>query len=286
MARGRTFSAYFSQLVARSILTCLPCLAILLPISLPACGARSGLPDGEVKHDKLCEDGETQPCGSSVGACRPGLSTCANDTFGPCEGAFGGSDEVCNGVDDNCDGVTDEGFHLNEACDGPDNDVCLDDRMECGGCSMGPNIAEVCNGKDDNCNGIVDADCDQGDCEPTLLVTGSTPSSSKCIDFPVDKGSTGVIQFPCEGGAVSAQLGDVYFTGSVQNGEVLLTGTLVVTGPDDCIWRTDHAIAGSLYSGKLMYYYDELVIDTQGHWNCWQPCTESGVVEIQWGGAP
>ena len=47
------------------------------------------------------------------------------------------------------------------------------------------------------------ADCEVGDCKPTLIVTGSTPSSPNCIDEPVTMGSEGTIEFPCQGGPVT-----------------------------------------------------------------------------------
>jgi len=230
-----------------------------------------------------CVAGETTPCGSDVGECKPGVRTCVDDVFGPCEGAIGPFEEQCNGLDDDCDGAIDNGFHIGEACDGPDSDLCMDDVMTCDGCSAGPDILEVCNGVDDNCNGIVDADCEVGDCEPTLFVTGSTPSSPSCIDFPVEAGSTGVIEYPCGGGTVTANLGGVPFSGSVTNGFVSIDGVANVLGPDGCTWETDHHIEGNIPSGHLTYHYAEHVVSAGNppHF-CWSPCTEKGTVDIQW----
>jgi len=269
------------------------------------CGARSGLPGGEANEGGAgtgasggggngggggtggdpgpCVDGTVEACGSDVGECKPGTRTCVGDMFGPCQGAIGPVDEMCNGLDDDCDGAIDNGFHIGEACDGPDSDLCADDVMTCDGCTSGPDILEVCNGVDDNCNGIVDADCQVGDCQPTLLVTGSTPSSPSCIDFPVEAGSTGVIEYPCGGGSVTANLGGVQFSGSVNNGFVSLDGVAVVTGPDGCQWETDHHIQGNIPSGTLSYGYQEHVVSAGNPPKmCWSPCTETGSVDIQW----
>jgi hypothetical protein len=229
-----------------------------------------------------CEDGVVEVCGSDVGACREGMRTCVDERFGPCEGGVGPIPETCNDVDDDCDGTVDEGFGIGEACDGPDSDVCRDDVRSCAGCSRGPDTLETCNGVDDDCDGIVDADCESGDCAPKLLVTGSVPSSPGCVDFPVEPGSFGGIQYPCGGGPVTAQLGSVSFTGSVQDGVVSLGGTEIIgrdRSPDGCVWETEHHITGSVGSGKLAYDYSEIFIEGV---QCWFPCTETGTVEIQW----
>ncbi|APR76836.1 Flagellar hook-length control protein FliK [Minicystis rosea] len=254
--------------------------------SILACGARSSIPGAEGGRGgaaPACVEGEVVVCGSDIGACKPGQSTCHDGQFGPCEGGVQPSPELCNGIDDDCNGQVDEGFHLGEPCDGPDTDLCTDDVITCAGCSTGLNNVELCNGIDDNCNGIIDADCEVGDCKPVLEVTGSTPSSPACIDFPVEKGSMGLIEFPCGGGPVTAQLGGITFTGNVQNGDVSLTGVAIFNGPDKCLWKTTHEIFGNLASGQLGYSYVEEIADPTGPFMCWSPCTEGGTVKILWG---
>ncbi|MCC6522750.1 MAG: hypothetical protein IT373_08830 [Polyangiaceae bacterium] len=261
---------------------------VLALVAYAACGGRSSLPlggtggttGGAGGAPPPCEDGETTACGTDVGVCEMGTHTCYDGVFGPCLGAIEATDEQCNDLDDDCDGETDEGFQLGEACDDADGDLCLDSVITCAGCSPSENNLEICNGLDENCNGIVDADCDFGDCQPALEVTGSTPSSPECIDFPVEQGSTGGIQYPCTGGPVSAQLGSVPFSGSVQNGYVVLDGIVNVVGPDNCLWQTSHHIEGAIASGVLSYSYAELLLDPQPF--CWSPCTEVGTVAIHW----
>jgi hypothetical protein len=241
------------------------------------CGARTGLDLTEP-----CEDGVVEACGSDVGACRKGTRTCVDFVFGPCEGEISPVREACNDIDDDCDGGVDEDFHVGEACDGPDSDSCLDDVMSCAGCSHGPDVRETCNGVDDDCDGVVDADCESGSCSPTLVVTGSVPSSPSCVDFPVEAGSTGGIQYPCGGGMVTAQLGSVPFTGTVQDGVVSLDGSEIIGAdrtPDGCVWQMTHHISGRIGSGQLTYSYGESYISGSG---CWRPCTETGTVEIRW----
>jgi hypothetical protein len=229
-----------------------------------------------------CEGVMQQTCGSDVGECSPGIQRCQPDGFfGPCEGDVGPVDELCNGLDEDCDSVADNGFHLGEACDGPDSDLCGDDVMTCGGCSLGTNTVEICNGFDDNCNGEVDSDCEIGSCSPTLLVTGSTPSSPGCVDFPVEAGSTGIINYPCAGGMVTATLGSITFSGTVENGIVSLFGTVQFVGPDGCFWQADHFIDGSIPAGTVQYFYSETLL-TMPQGDCWSPCTEVGTVEISW----
>ena len=280
-----------------------PLRTILVLACLAGCGARSGLPGSDPPADGSggagqggagnggsggegatgpCLAGEEVPCGTDVGECSLGKRVCVGDMFGPCEGELGPYTEACNGLDDDCDGAIDNGFGVGEACDGPDSDVCADDVMTCNGCTQGPNNVEVCNGQDENCNGIIDADCEVGDCQPTLLVTGSTPSDPGCIDFPVEAGSMGTLQYPCGGGAVTATLGSIQFTGSVQNGNVSLDGTAQVMGPDGCLWQTDHHIGGSIPAGTLTYSYSEHVVPQGPPKPCWSPCTEIGDVKIQW----
>lgn len=226
-----------------------------------------------------CVNGTTEICGTDVGECVAGTRVCQDGVFGPCNDV-GPFVEQCNALDDDCDGTIDNGFGLGLACDGPDTDVCSDDVMTCNGCTQGPNNLETCNGVDDNCNGEIDSDCDFGDCQPTLLVTGSTPSNPNCIDFPVEAGSTGTIQYPCDGGMVTATLGSIDFSGTVQNGFLSLDGVLIVPGPDGCQWQTNHHIEGFLPGGQLAYSYSEFVAVSDG--SCWQPCTEVGDVEVQW----
>jgi hypothetical protein len=164
-----------------------------------ACGSRTGLFIGEpIDEEELeipCEEGQTRECGSKVGACRPGERHCVAGTFGSCEGSVTPTDEACNGIDDDCDGSTDEDFHLGEACDGPDSDLCDDDERTCDGCTHGPDALETCNGVDDDCDGVVDdgsdlcgspaLECSNGRCVDPCVAQGGCPidaaPSPECV---------------------------------------------------------------------------------------------------------
>jgi hypothetical protein len=154
--------------------------------------------------------------------------------------------------------------------------------MTCDGCTRGEDTRETCNGVDDDCDGVIDSDCELGDCQPKLYVTGSTPSSPDCVDFPVERGTSGGIEYPCGGGQVTATLGSIGFTGAVQDDYVSLSGQQIIgadRSPDGCVWRTTHSIAGTLSSGSLTYGYEEIFIEGS---NCWSPCTESGEIRVDW----
>ncbi len=276
-------------------------VTMLCVVGALACGSRTELMGDPFEADELSTDaaidapfdrqpppqsckqeGQVAPCGSNVGECRFGTWRCENGLFDHCEGGVLPSPETCNGLDDDCDGVADNGFNLGQACDGPDKDLCADDVMTCGGCSQGKDDLETCNGRDDDCDGIVDSDCETGGCSPSLLVTGSTPSSPSCTDFPVAKGSGGRINYPCTGGAVSANIGNVAFSGTSKNNHVVLTGSVIDLGPDGCTWEFTHRIEGDLPSGQLAYSYSERVVKQNGRPRCWSPCTEAGSVKVTW----
>ena len=272
-------------------------LGLGVALAFSGCGARTSLLEGELPDEspdagtkpKGCALGDSEACGSDVGACEKGTRRCAEDGFfGACEGGVGPAPETCNGVDDDCDGTVDDGFGVGQACDGPDTDSCLDDVMTCGGCTSGPNQIEICNGVDDDCNGVIDADCTVGDCAPTLLVTGSVSSGPGCVDFPVEAKTTGRIKYPCGGGMVTAVLGGISFAGSVKDGQVSLEGSQILgpgQTPDGCTWKMGHTIQGSVSSGTLAYSYTETLL-TGGGVFCWSPCTESGTVQVQWVAGP
>ncbi len=112
--------------------------------------------DGEIDEDVDCEcmDGETRPCGSNIGECSNGTSTCVNGKWGECVGYVGPRSEVCNGKDDDCDGVIDNVYG---------GDSVEETKCACyGGFSLPGVKGEKCNRIDDDCDGTIDEGCPRG----------------------------------------------------------------------------------------------------------------------------
>ncbi|RMH14036.1 MAG: hypothetical protein D6698_13225, partial [Gammaproteobacteria bacterium] len=65
--------------------------------------------DGVVDNGCNCTNGETQLCGSNIGACEFGVRTCIGGSWSDCVGGKEPREEICNGIDDDCDMLVDEG---------------------------------------------------------------------------------------------------------------------------------------------------------------------------------
>jgi Notch-like protein len=147
-----------------------------------------------------------QPCGSSIGACRPGVLTCTSGAL-VCAGGAGPTIEQCDGVDNDCNGVVDdnvagEGQPCGSGMGTCNAGVtrCIAGAMQCVGGTGGG--TEVCNGIDDDCDGLIDNGdlcaggvCDHGHCAaPCVPGESPCPSGKKCDanSFCVDDPCYGV----------------------------------------------------------------------------------------------
>ena len=133
------------------------------------------------------------PCGSSVGACRPGQFICNGVNGWICSGAIGGSAEVCNGVDDDCNGIVDD--------DVPDTGgPCSDDQ---GLALCKPGVVRCTQGAL-HCSGGVPfhqagCTCDTDPCAtPPSDPSQICPSGSQCIECECRTPCSGG-EFPCSG---------------------------------------------------------------------------------------
>jgi hypothetical protein len=135
--------------------------------------------DGVVDNGCDCVNGQTQACytGSpgtlGVGACMPGVQTCAHGQWGACIGQVLPTQETCNGVDDDCNGTADDGLGQTVCGVG----ACIATVQNCVNgqpqqCVPGNPSPETCDGIDNDCNGLVDDDlpattCGVGACQVT-----------------------------------------------------------------------------------------------------------------------
>ena len=181
--------------------------------------------DGDVPPpgDELCGNGDDddcdgatdegfpsygQPCSVGTGQCfATGVYICAGDGLSTVCDATAGSPqaETCNGLDDDCDGAPDNGFQINQPCDGGgDSDLCAEGVWVCDGAGgrtctdMTGSTFDLCGGGDDDCDptsgdgsedGAVGQACDGG-ADTDLCLEGVQVCSNGALQCTDATGST------------------------------------------------------------------------------------------------
>ncbi len=197
-------------------------------------GVAPGLPERCNSIDENCDTvvdegfdlGE--PCdGDDEDLCENGVVVCARSGKGAICGPEDpeGISELCNGEDDDCDGEVDEGFHVGEPCDGPDDDLCAHGVLECrddgtARCSdeTKSDIKESCNAIDDDCDG----ETDEG-----------FPVGEPCDGPDADECANGAFVCTADGRGVACPFESPADLHEVCNGE-----------DDDCDGQTDEGFPG------------------------------------------
>ena len=145
-------------------------------------------------------------CGSNVGECKSGVSTCAGGKI-VCS-AVGPSPEVCDGKDNDCNGSIDDGLVVpGDICNPigmspgqPMKGDCRPGAFVCRGsegwvCSGGRGPApEICDGRDNDCDGEIDnnASCSAGYlCVGGECVQSCDQSGEHPYPCPADRYCTG-----------------------------------------------------------------------------------------------
>jgi MYXO-CTERM domain-containing protein len=164
------------------------------------CAAQPEVCDGKDNDcDKLVDEDYTPvPCGSNIGECKQGTSSCSNGKV-VCNGAKPPVDELCDNKDNNCDTVIDMFAEVcyppgtGNGCDvaaGTCQGVCAVGSRLCangswGACfgHQGPST-ETCNGLDDDCDGTVDEGV-TNTCTDFATCTTYT-SCSSCLATPAE----------------------------------------------------------------------------------------------------
>jgi hypothetical protein len=176
-------------------------------------------------------EGEGDPCGSSAGACTPGIRRCINGAW-VCEGGTDLSDEVCDGKDNDCDGVIDDGLGLGDVC-GTDEGECKSGREQCIKAAwvcvgaIGPS-KEICDCKDNDCDGLTDEETEGSLC----------PGDSICMDCRCALPCGQSVEFkdmcPSEKVAYHPTENECYCVGEACQADKCATETVTSSGETEC----------------------------------------------------
>ena len=156
--------------------------------------------NGEVDEGCPCNSGDTQVCGTDVGACVKGTQTCENGQWGECQGGRQpAAQEDCDDeLDNDCDGSINNGCACNEgdsrSC-GSDLGQCTPGVQTCqekdgewvwSDCTGGtPPVEEICGDDTDNdCDGALDNGCECDEQQRPCGLTAGICSAGvqRCVD--------------------------------------------------------------------------------------------------------
>lgn len=112
-----------------------------------------------------------------------------------------------------------------------------------------------------------------------LLQVRRTHGAAGCvIDERVTR-APGLLAFPCEGGAATADFGGSHFSGTVLNGEVDVTLRTQFHFTDGCDWESEQRIQGNLSAPSLAFTYREAPLPGQSR--CANACRAFGMVSVR-----
>ncbi|MHC4815653.1 MAG: MopE-related protein [Planctomycetota bacterium] len=166
------------------------------------------------------------PCGSNIGACAAGTTSCENGQV-ICNGQTPSTTELCDNIDNNCDTVVDG---ISQACYPPSSGCDLATTVCLGTCKIGSELCtngswnaclgfqgpspEVCNGLDDNCDGQIDEGAgntctDYSNCTNYVTCAACPPTPAESCDN-VDNDCNGTVDdnVPGEGAPCGSGVGE------------------------------------------------------------------------------
>jgi hypothetical protein len=145
--------------------------------------------------DGQTDEGITMACGTDVGECSVGISTCVDGKMGPCSSATGPGEEVCDGKDNDCDNVVDEG--VTRACNTTRAGIgiCKAGTETCAAGTFGPCLGSV-TPRSEICDAaMLDEDCDGAANQGCACTEGATAACG------VSAGACELGSWTCNGGS-------------------------------------------------------------------------------------